>query len=426
MTSIHQQAPDFQPIDKIAFLPVKEQQLDNNIPVSIIQAGSQDVTKIDIEFPAGAVQAGIPLVASTTANLLQNGTEEKTSSEISELVDYYGAYLSTQTYHHHTVLTLLCLSRHLPRMLELMGEIITRPSFPEHEYDIFLQKKHEEFLFDSEKVRFIANQRFGEVIFGPDHPYGRQLKEEHFQKITREQVKTFHRNHYHPTFSHIYVAGQPGENILKLLNKHFGQSKKPGKNLTEETLPNPTPSEEQFIVVPKEGAMQSALRIGKPLFNNHHHHYIPLQVLNTVLGGYFGSRLMTSVREKKGLTYGIGSSIMPLKYGGIWGISSEVSGESRDQAIEAIFEEFENLRQKPIPEDELEMVKNYMMGELLRNFDGPFTSADIYRTLREYGLDYQFYQNMIDYIKKVRPEDIRETARQYLNPATFKIVSAGA
>ncbi|MFW6389454.1 MAG: M16 family metallopeptidase [Marinilabiliaceae bacterium] len=426
MTNTHQQAPDFQPIDEIEFLPAKEQQLDNNIPVSIIRAGSQEVTKIDMTFPAGAVQAGIPLVASTTANLLQAGTNEKTSSEISELIDYHGAYLSTQTYHHHTVLTLLCLSKHLPRMLNLMDEIISRPSFPEHEYDIFLQKKHEEFLFDSEKIRFMANQRFGEIIFGPDHPYGRQLKQEHFEKISREQVKTFHRDHYHPAFSHIYVAGQPGENILNLLNEHFGQRKRPGKKPSEEIIPNPVTSEEQFTVIPKEGAMQSALRIGKPLFNNHHPDYIPLQVLNTVLGGYFGSRLMTTVREKKGLTYGIGSSIMPLRHGGIWGISSEVSGESRDQAIEAIFEEFEILRQQLVPEDELKMVKNYMMGELLRNFDGPFTTADIYRTLREYELDYKFYQNMIATIKNIRPEDIRETARQYLDPATFKIVSAGA
>lgn len=426
MTYTHRQAPDFHFIDKINFLPVEEQQLDNDVPVSIIRAGSQDVTKIDIEFPAGAIQAGIPLVASTTANLLQDGTEEKTSGEISELVDYYGAHLSSQTYHHHTVISLLCLSKHLPRMLDLLEEIITRPSFPEHEYDLFLQKKYEEFLFDSEKIRFMANRRFGEIIFGHDHPYGRQLKKEHFQKISREQVKTFHRDHYHPSFSHIYVAGQPGENILNLLNERFGHPKRQANKPAEGTIPNPNPIEERFTVVPKEGAMQAALRIGKPLFNNHHPDYIPLQVLNTVLGGYFGSRLMTTVREKKGLTYGIGSSIMPLKHAGIWGISSEVSGDSRDQAIEAIFEEFEILRQQPVPEDELEMVKNYMMGELLRNFDGPFSTADIYRTLREYDLDYQFYQNMIDYIKKVGPEDIRETARQYLDPATFKIVSAGA
>ncbi|MFO8001248.1 MAG: insulinase family protein, partial [Marinilabilia sp.] len=138
-----------------------------------------------------------------------------------------------------------------------------------------------------------------------------------------------------------------------------------------------------------------------------------------------GSRLMTSVREEKGLTYGIGSSIMPLKHAGIWGISSEVAGESRDKAIEAIFEEFEILREKPVSQEELQMVKNYMMGELLRNFDGPFSTGDIYRTLKEYDLDYGFYQNMIEYIKTVQPENIRLLAQKYLNRNDFWIVSAG-
>ena len=143
MTKIYKQGPSFQSIDKIDFLPAKEYKLDNQVPVSVIEAGSQDVTKVDLEFPAGAVQAGIPLLASTTAKLMQEGTARKSSMEISEMIDYYGAYLSSQTYHHHTVVTILCLSRHLKPMLNHTKENINTPSFPEHQYDHFLQKKHE-------------------------------------------------------------------------------------------------------------------------------------------------------------------------------------------------------------------------------------------------------------------------------------------
>ena len=420
------QGPAFQFVNKIDFLPVEISRLDNNVEVCLIRAGSQEVTKIDVEFPAGAVQAGIPLLASTTANLLMEGTSSKSSSEISEIIDYYGAYFNVQTYHHHAVLTVLCLNRHLPRMLDLLAEVIKTPSFPQHEYDLFLKKKHEEFLFDSEKIRVMANRRFGEIIFGPEHPYGRQLKPEHFSVISLQQVKKFYEDHYHPSFCRIYLAGQPEADTIKMLNERFGQGVAITSFPADPSFPAPLAYSEKDSFVPKEGAMQAALRIGKPLFNNHHPDYIPLQVLNTVLGGYFGSRLMSSVREKKGLTYGIGSSIMPLKYSGLWGVSSEVSGESKDQAIEAIFNEFEKLQREPIPLEELEMVKNYMMGELLRNFDGPFSTADIYRTLREYDLDFGFYQNMIDYIRTVRPEDLLKTARQYLDPDTFSVVRAGA
>ena len=171
--------------------------------------------------------------------------------------------------------------------------------------------------------------------------------------------------------------------------------------------------------------MQSAIRIGRLLFNQHHPDFIPLQVLNTALGGYFGSRLMSTVREEKGLTYGIGSFIMPLKHSGEWIISSEVAGEKRDEAIDAIFHEFDKLRNELLPDKELGMVKNYMMGELLRNFDGPFSSADIYRTLNENNLNFNFYRQMITYLHEVSSEDLRLLAQQYLNPEDFRTVVAG-
>ncbi|WP_462317539.1 M16 family metallopeptidase [Marinilabilia sp.] len=424
MSDFQHKAPEFKTIDKIDFLPVEKTALDNEVPVYTLRAGSQDVTKIDIQFPAGAVQAGIPLVASTTANLMQEGTEEKTSMQISEMVDFYGAYLNSQTYHHQTIFTVLCLTRYLPEMLKLVHEIITRPAFPEHEYDLYLKKKKEEFIFEGEKVKTIAARQFGETIFGADHPYGRQLKEEHFEKISPGQIRSFHKIHYRPELAKIFVAGQPGDQLQSLLNKYFGKGPADQTN-DQEMVPPVNPASEKFIHIQKAGAMQTALRIGRPLFNNHHPDFIPLQVLNTILGGYFGSRLMTSVREEKGLTYGIGSFIMPLKHSGVWGISSEVAGESRDQAIEAIFEEFDKLRSTAVPENELQMVKNYMMGEMLRNFDGPFSTADIYRSLQEYGMEFEFYQKMVDYIREVSADDIRKTAEKYLRREDFRVVAAG-
>ncbi|WP_010422085.1 M16 family metallopeptidase [Anaerophaga thermohalophila] len=424
MTNNTNTSPEFKTIKKIDFLPVQEFKLDNGVPVSIIKAGSQDVTKIDIEFPAGAIQAGIPLVASTTANLMQEGTKKKSSQQISETIDFYGAYLNTQTYHHHTIITFLCLTSCLPEMLNLVHEIITEPAFPKNEYEIYLHKKFEEFAFESEKVKTMATRLFGETIFGPDHPYGRQLQKKHFEIIDIEQVKAFHHNHYRPEMAKIYVAGQPGDNIRELLNRYFGQTPRYIPE-DESTIPPLSPSDEKMRIIRKEDAMQSAVRIGRPLFNNHHPDFIPLQLLNTILGGYFGSRLMTTVREEKGLTYGIGSFVMPLKYSGVWVISSEVAGERRDDAIKAIFDEFRKLREEKIPYNELEMVRNYMMGELLRNFDGPFSTADIYRTLKEYEMDFGFYQKMIDYVRNVSTNAIREMAQKYLDPNDFWVVVAG-
>ena len=416
--------PEYKTIEKIDFLPVEFSQLENGVPVSIIKAGSQDVIKIDIEYPAGAVQAPIPLIASTTANLLQEGTIHKSSQQISEIIDFHGAYILTQTTHHNSVITLLCLTGHLPQMLELVHEIITYPTFPQNEFEIYLRKRYEEFVIEGEKVKTLATRLFGETIFGADHPYGRQLRQEHFKLIDLEQIKTFHQKYFKPELAKIYVSGQPGDNIIELLNRYWG-NKTGDFKINETSIPAPSPSPEKQRIIKKENAMQSAIRIGRPLFNNHHKDFIPLQVLNTILGGYFGSRLMTSLREEKGLTYGIGSFIMPLKYSGAWIISSEVIGAKREEAIKTVFDEFKKLQNEPISEKELTMVKNYMMGELLRNFDGPFSTADIYRNLKEYDLDFNFYRNMVNYIRNVTTFNIRELAQKYLNPDDFWVAVAG-
>lgn len=417
--------PNSRGIAKIDFLPVSDQSLDNGLPVWLLEAGSQDVTKIDFQFPAGAIQAGMPLLASATANLMLEGTATKDSMQISETLDYYGAYLNTQTYHHQTTLTLLCLSKHLFTLLPLVEEIIKTPSFPPHELDIFLEKKREEFLLESQKVRTLAARHLGETLFGAHHPYGRQLYKKHFKQINLQQIRKFHSACYSEGPELICVAGKPGIELQEILNKMFGTGERSNQARTEEQIPEPASSKDRFHSIAKPGALQSAINIGRPLFNYHHPHFIPLQVLNTILGGYFGSRLMTSIREEKGLTYGIGSFIIPLKQSGIWGVNCEVACQNREIVTNAVFEEFEKLCTEPVTEQELQMVKNYMMGELLRNFDGPFSTSDIFRSLKEYDLTFSFFQDMIRYIQQVTAPELQQLARQYLVPQQFWTVVAG-
>lgn len=417
--------PAFQALDGINFIPVREVALPNGIEVSLLEAGSQDVSKIDWVFPAGAVQAGKPLLASTVGNLLLEGTATRSSAEISDTIDFYGAYLNAQTFHHNTVVTLVCLTRELPHLLPLVEDVVRNAAFDAREVDIYLNKRRQEFLLESEKVRTLAARYFGSVIFGADHPYGKQLDLSHFDTLGREELIAFHRAAYTPLGCRIVVAGQPGKDIVALLTRHFGGSDWQAGNINLNGVEEGIPSPEKFHLLEKDGALQSAIRIGRPMFNNTHPDFIPLQVLNTILGGYFGSRLMTTVREEKGLTYGIGSSIVSYPKGGMWVIASEVMGEMREDATAAIFEEMQRLIDEPVSEDELEVVRNYMLGELLRQFDGPFSSSDIYRTLWEYGLDYRFYDRMVEVVKTIGPPDLQALAARYLQPGDFYTVVAG-
>lgn len=417
--------PASEAVGEVGFLPVVNTSLPNGIGVSIIRAGSREVTKIDWVFPAGSVQAGRPLLASTVGHLLTEGTSSRKASEVADIIDFHGGHLSSQAFFHCTVVTLVSLTRELPGLIELASDIIQNAAFEKHEIETYIDKRREEFIVDSLKVKSMAARRLCEVVFGENHPYGWQLKLNHFDTITREQVVKFHGETYSPQNCQIIVSGQPGDDIEDLLARYFGsvnwQKRPAGNNYSGDI----TPLKGTFHLVEKEGALQSAIRFGRAIFNNRHPDFVPLKVLNTILGGYFGSRLMTTVREKEGLTYGINSNIVSYKDHGIWYVATEVKSQRRQEAVDAIAREMKRLASEPVPREELETVRNYMLGELLRFFDGPFLTSDIYRALLELNLDFEYYNGMAMEIKTITPERIMELASTYLAPDNFNVVVAG-
>jgi predicted Zn-dependent peptidase len=417
--------PSIGQIGNIPLLPVQQFTLDNGVNVQLLEAGSQEVTKIDILFPAGLVQAGKPLIASTVNNLLSEGTATLSSEQIAETFDFYGAYLGQQHNYHYSLVSLLTLTRYLPDTLPVLEEIIKNPIFPESEINIYLNKKRQEFIVDSEKVKTLASRKFNNVIFGEDHPYGIIPTLELFDQIERKDLVAFHKNHYNTANCKIIVAGQPGKDWLNQLNKYLGTEKIRNSKQPESLLPQIQPSTQHEHHIPHTGALQSAIKIGKPLFNRLHPDFLGITILNTILGGYFGSRLMKSIREEKGYTYGISSYVIPLKHHGFWTISTEVKAEVRNEAIKAILHEMNLLRSQQVTSEELELVKNYMLGELIRNFDGPFSTSENIRSLIENDLDLTYYNRFVETIHSITPQQIHELALKHLNPDDFYIISAG-
>lgn len=419
-----QTPPAFKTVDSLNLLPIEIFELDNGIKVHLMQAGSQEVTKMDVIFQAGSVQAGKKLVASTTNTVMMEGTQALTSAEISEKIDFFGAYLGQQTNYHHSVLTLISLTHYLPETLAILEDIIKHPVFPQHEIDTYLNKRKQEFLVEGEKVKTISTRAFTQQLFGQAHPYGNYLAEEHFDQLTRTDLVDFHRRAYTPLDTHILISGQPGDSIKELLNKHLGQQwgqpLKPHEITYEFDHILPTTK-----IIPKEGAVQSAIKIGRRLFNRTHPDYFDMQVLNTILGGYFGSRLMTNIREEKGLTYGISSYIMPYKNSGFLVIATEVKAENRELAVQEIFNEMQQLRNETVSTEELALIKNYMTGDMIRNFDGPFATSDNYRGLIDLNLGPDHFQRRFEAIVNMTPERLRDLAKKYFQPNDFTTIIAG-
>jgi zinc protease len=420
----HQVQPPVFPVQGVNIPDVQCSHLKNGIPVWLIDAGSEDVLRLEIVVRAGQITEELPLLSSTTLMMLNEGTENHSAEEFNTLLDFHGAFINLSPEKDLAGLTFYFLNKHIKKVIELAGEMVFRPAFPENELEALMNKRLRWFLVNREKVANIALDKIFESAFGSEHPYGRPITEDHFRAIRTGMVRDFHSKYYNPASMALIVSGKIAPATIDLLNEHFGNIKpRPECNrISSATLAGLDKMETDIV---KPGAVQSAIRIGSGTINKRHPDYTGMKVVNTILGGYFGSRLMQNIREDKGFTYGISSSLTSLDLSGYKLISTEVSPGNRKAAIHEILAEISRLQQSDVERDELDVVRNYMSGELVRMFDGPFSLAETFRSAWEFGLDYGYYSRLSEKILKIQPDEIKELARTYYNIEELYKVTVG-
>ncbi len=426
MTTIDRKVqPECKTIDKINYIRANEQKLNNDIPVYLIDAGTQEIVKIELIFNAGGWFQQVPMVASSTNSMLNEGTKTLSSAEIAEKLDFYGAFLQLDCNKLNSSVTLYSLNKYLDTTLSIVEDLIKNSIFKENQFATYLQKRKQRFIIESSKVESLARNKFNQVLYGENHPYAAIHQLSDFDTIKAQFLVEFHKKHYSAENCKMIIAGKINENLMDLLNKHFGGNDwTSGAKFEAENVEIQTSTVKQHFI-DKTDAVQCSLRIGKILFNKHHDDFNSLDVVNTLFGGYFGSRLMANIREDKGYTYGIGSALISKMKGGHFLIHSEVGKDVYQAALKEIFIELKRLRTEFVEAAELEIVKNYMMGELLRSFDGPFALAASFRAILEYNLDYNYYDNYVDSIKNTNPDGIKQLAEKYLHEDTMYQVVAG-
>jgi len=419
-------APAFQIVDHIDMLKATEKRLKNNIPVYYINAGTADVVKIDFIFEAGTYYQPSALTASTANSLLTEGTTNYTSAQIAEKLDFFGSSVRLDVDKHTATVTVLSLRKHLPQTLEIVEDILKNANFPEHELQTYLMKRRQQFTVEMSKVEVLSHRRFTEVLFGEKHPYSRNVQLVDFeQEDLRANILTFYRNFYNSRNCKIIASGKISDDEIHLLENYFGGNDwiKDYRIFKPSYLFESSKTAKHFVA--KDDAVQSAIRIGKPLINKLHDDFHGLQVLNTIFGGYFGSRLMSNLREDKGFTYGISSAAVSLKDTGFFIIATNVASEVCDDALQEIYFEAEELCRKAVPDEELRLVKNYLTGELQRMFDGAFALASSFKSILDFDLDYTYYDKLISTVKNITPNELKDLANKYLQPESFYEVVAG-
>ena len=416
--------PNIFGVDGVEYIQPSHLGLANGAELFAMNIGCQEVVKIDFSFKAGSWYGKSRLNSTMAASMLHEGTSSHKASEIANIFDFYGAQFSSASSYDYNYVSLLSLKKYLPKLLPMVSEIIRDSIFPEEEFEIMRQKRKQRAIVDAGNVSFLAQKSFLRNIFGEGHPYSPVASPEYFDTISLDMVKSHYINFYRPERLTITASGFVDGEVIQLIEENFCENwgfESIAENVTNLQLPNAA----KTIFIEKEGANQNAVAIGKLFPTQNHPDFPGIKFLCTILGGYFGSRLMSNLREDKGYTYSIQASPISFLHNGVFFVFAEVKTDKTNETVNEIFREMQKLREELITDDELIPIQNYMLGRILEDFDGPFARAHTFASLREAGLDFEFYNTLINVIKTTTPVQIRDLSQKYFITDSMSTVIAG-
>jgi zinc protease len=397
--------------------PATKFTLDNGTEVYAVNAGAEDVLSFEWVFYAGNWYEEQNMVAATTNFLLRNGTSGKNAFQINEHFEYFGSYLNRACYNETATITLHCLGKHVNELLPVVKELILDSILPEDELAIYKQNMKQKLKVSLKKSNFVAGREIDVCLYGKQHPYGKYSSAEDFDVLNREQLIDFYNTYYKQGKLIMFVAGKLPADIEAILNKQFGDL--PNGNITSPSIVAAPATEKKYRIINDEAGVQGSIRIARPFPNRHHPDFMKVQVLNALLGGFFGSRLMSNIREEKGYTYGIHSYLQNHLNDTAWLISTEAGKDVCEATIEEVYKEMKLLREELVEEDELLLVRNYLMGGILGDLDGPFHIIARWKNIVLNNLGEQYFYDSINTIKTISAAEIQGLAQKYLHPEDF-------
>lgn len=398
-------------------------QLSNGIKLYELNTGSQPILKLDILLHSGRVEEKVIGTAKAALHLLREGSVSKDAEKLAKTFDFYGAVIKNQSSLEHSYMNLVILDKHFKEIWPTWLEMIQFPMYDDRELDKYIQLTVEKMQFQLAQNDVLAYRKITEHIFGAEHPYGYNTEIEHVKALKRDDVLDYYNRNFAENNISVVLSGKYSEGTrAEIINglENFGRKKK--MEAIQFKVPTSPPKK---ILIETKNKLQASLKIGSPLFDYRHDDYSGFKMLNMVLGGYFGSRLMKNIREEKGYTYGIYSAAHCLDKGGYFYISADVGNEYLDPAISEIFSEMKILKEKPIDSKELEMVRNYVNGQILSSLDGPFAKAQLIRNLAAKGLTLDDQEKHVKKMTQTTAKDLQDLANKYFDSDSYSTVIAG-
>ena len=415
------QQPDIVIPRSVEMPPSRLTHAKNGVRIYTLSSNDFEVVRFTFVFKAGSSLQTKPFAASSTANMLGEGSTSLTAQEIAERLDFYGSYFDVNIDRDYSYISFCTLKKFFEPTLDVAREILLHPAFPEREFEVYREKRKQSLTIERKKVDMQSRELFAEALFGSDHPYGISTPEEEYDNLTTKILREHYDTLYTAENAFVVCSGNIDADIYAEIEA-LASELKAGKSANVE-FGEPTTTHYLERDIPS--ALQSSIRVGRLLFPRTHPDFVGMQVVAAILGGYFGSRLMQNLREEHGYTYGVMAAMVNFEKEGYLAIATQVARERRDDAIREIYFEIERLRNELISDEELQMVKNVMIGEILRILDGPFGIADVTIENIMCGMDNSATEQSVQRIFSITPEEVKQLAEKYLKRDDLVVVVAG-
>ena len=403
--------------------------LANGLELQVVEMHKVPVVDLEVVLDAGAVRdpADLPGLATFTATMLQQGAGRRGALEIADEVALLGAQLGTGASLDVATVSLHVPKRRLEPALDLLADVLLRPTFPDSEVTRQRELRRAQIVQQADNPAAIASIAFPAIVYGRMHPYGRPLNgtEASTGALTRDRVAAFYRTYYRPNGARLLVVGDVTlDEARRLITERFGAWTR-GEVSAAPATTAPPPAPRAIYLIDKPGAAQSVVRIGHVGPARDTPDYFALQVLNTILGGAFTSRLNQNLRETHGYTYGAGSAFALRRKGGPFVAQASVVTAKTDSSLIEFLKELRRIRDEAVPAAELDKAKQYLVLGLPGDFETTAGAAARFRELFIYGLPFNYFGSYIDRINAVTAADVQRVARQYIDPDHFDIVVVG-
>ncbi|HAD12490.1 MAG TPA: peptidase M16 [Saprospirales bacterium] len=357
-----------------------------------------------------------------TGELISKGTKTRTKAQIDAQVDFIGASLFSDA----NGVSGNCLKKHSEKLLTLMSDVLLNPTFPQEE--MAKAKKRAESALASQKddANAIAGNVASILRYGKDHPYGEIMTDATLSKINLEQVKNHYNTYFKPNIAYLVITGDITRvEAERQAKQYFGKWEKGTVPAHTYGIPR-APEKTTVDFVHRAGAVQSVINITYPVeLQPGTPDVIRSRVANSVLGGYFNSRLNFNLRETNAWTYGAGSSLNPDKLVGMFNASASVRNAVTDSSIIEFLKEMRRLSDEKVPNDELQVVKNVMAGNFSRSLEEPGTVATFALNTARYRLPADYYEKYLEVLQSVTADEIQAMSRKYIRPDKAHILVVG-